>query len=72
MQKYNQRVKKIKQLDSPQRRQGKVPVKHSLHGKIAASVLLKPFINGNERCHTETNLIFLGPNICQSCKACGA
>jgi len=22
------------------------------HGKIAASVLLKPFISGNKRCHT--------------------
>ena len=26
--------------------------KHSLHGKIAASVLLKLFISGIERCHT--------------------
>ena len=28
--------------------------KHSLQGKIAASVLLKLFISGNERCHTTT------------------
>jgi len=26
--------------------------KHSLHGKLAAPVLLKLFISGNERCHT--------------------
>ena len=26
--------------------------KHNLHEQIAASVLLKLFINGNERCHT--------------------
>jgi len=26
--------------------------KHSLHGQIAASVWLKLFIVGNERCHT--------------------
>jgi len=26
--------------------------KHSLHGKIAASVLLKLFISSTERCHT--------------------
>jgi len=31
---------------------GKAPRKHSLQGKIAASVLLKLFISGNERCHT--------------------
>jgi len=27
-------------------------IEHSLHGKTAASVLLKLFISGNERCHT--------------------
>jgi len=27
-------------------------VKHSLHGEIAVSVLLKLLINGNKRCHT--------------------
>jgi len=26
--------------------------KQSLHGKIAASVLLKLFISGNEKCHS--------------------
>jgi len=31
---------------------GKALRKHSLHGKTAASVLLKMFISGNERCHT--------------------
>jgi len=31
---------------------GKALGKHSLHGKTAASVLLKLFISGNERCHT--------------------
>ena len=31
---------------------GKALRKHSLHGKIAAVVLLKLFISGNERCHT--------------------
>jgi len=31
---------------------GKALRKHSLHGKTAVSVLLKLFINGNERCHT--------------------
>jgi len=31
---------------------GKALRKHSLHGKTAASVLLKLFISGNERCHT--------------------
>jgi len=31
---------------------GKALRKHNLHGKTAASVLLKLFINGNERCHT--------------------
>jgi len=33
-------------------RKGKALRKHSLHGKTAASVLLKLFISGNERCHT--------------------
>jgi len=28
------------------------PRKHNLHGKTAASILLKLFISGNERCHT--------------------
>ena len=27
-------------------------MKHSLYGKIAASVLLRLFVSGNERCHT--------------------
>jgi len=41
----------------------KALMKHSLHGKIAASVLLKQFISGNERYHTtdpvhERNSIF--------------
>jgi len=31
---------------------GKAPMKHSLHEKTAASVLLKPFISSNEWCHT--------------------
>jgi len=31
---------------------GKALRKHSLHGKIAAAVLLKLFISGNGRCHT--------------------
>jgi len=31
---------------------GKAPRKHSLHGNIAASVLLKLFISGNEKWHT--------------------
>jgi len=31
---------------------GKALRKHSLHGKIAASVLLKIFISGYKRCHT--------------------
>ena len=31
---------------------GKALRKHSLHEKTAASVLLKPFISSNERCHT--------------------
>ena len=31
---------------------GKTLRKHSLHEKTAASVLLKLFISGNERCHT--------------------
>jgi len=31
---------------------GKGLRKHSLHGKTAASVLLKLFISGNKRCHT--------------------
>jgi len=31
---------------------GKALMKHSLHGKIAASVYLKMFISGNGRCHT--------------------
>ena len=31
---------------------GKALRKHSLHGKKAASVLLKQFISGNKRCHT--------------------
>ena len=31
---------------------GKAHRKHSLHGKIVASVLLKPFISGYERYHT--------------------
>jgi len=31
---------------------GKALKKHSLYGKKAASVLLKQFINGNERYHT--------------------
>jgi len=30
--------------------------KHSLHGKIEASVLLKLFVSDNERCHTTTPL----------------
>jgi len=30
----------------------KSPRKQSLYGKIAVSVLLKPFISGYERCHT--------------------
>jgi len=30
----------------------KARMKHSLHGKTAASVILKLFISGNERCHT--------------------
>jgi len=33
-------------------RKWKAVRKHSLHWKIAASVLLKLFISGNERCHT--------------------
>jgi len=33
-------------------RKGEVLRKHSLHGKIAASVSLKLFISGNERCNT--------------------
>jgi len=31
---------------------GKALRKHSVHGKTAASVLLKLYISGNERCHT--------------------
>jgi len=31
---------------------GKALRKHSLRGKIAASVLLKLFISSDERCHT--------------------
>ena len=31
---------------------GKNPRKHSLHRKSTASVLLKLFNSGNERCHT--------------------
>jgi len=31
---------------------GKAVRKHSLNGKIAASILLKLFISGNEKCHT--------------------
>jgi len=31
---------------------GKALGKHSLHGKIEASVLLKLFISGNEICHS--------------------
>jgi len=31
---------------------GKALMKHSLHKKTAASVLLKLFISGNEWCHT--------------------
>jgi len=27
-------------------------MKHSLYGKIAATVLLRLFVSGNERCHT--------------------
>jgi len=26
--------------------------KHSMHGKVAASVLIKLFINGNEKCYS--------------------
>jgi len=33
-------------------RKGKALRKHSPHGKIAGSVLLKLFISGNERCNT--------------------
>jgi len=33
-------------------RKGKATRKHSLHAKIAASVLLKLFLSYNERCHT--------------------
>jgi len=32
---------------------GKTLRKHSLHGKIAASALLKLFINGSGRCHKD-------------------
>jgi len=32
--------------------EGIFPQKHSLLGKIAASILLKLFINGYEKCHT--------------------
>ena len=38
---------------------GKALRKHSLHGKIAASVLLKLFISGNKRCHTIDTLYTL-------------
>jgi len=31
---------------------GKALREHSLHGKTAASVSLRLFISGNERCHT--------------------
>jgi len=31
---------------------GKTPRKQSLHGTTAASVLLRIFISGNEKCHT--------------------
>jgi len=31
---------------------GKAFRKHSLHGKTAASVLIKLNISGNKRCHT--------------------
>ena len=34
----------------------KALMKHSLHRKIAVSVLLKLFISGNERCHTTDTL----------------
>jgi len=35
-----------------QLRQEKALTKHSLHEKIAVSVLLKQFITGNEKCYT--------------------
>ena len=38
--------------DFTKSKKGKVPRKYELHGGKAASVLLKLFINGNQRCHT--------------------
>jgi len=35
---------------------GKALRKHSLHGRKAASVLLKLFISGTERCYITTSL----------------
>jgi len=53
-------------------RKGKALRKHNPHGKTAASVLLKLFISGNERCHTidapkrMSGTLFLNVNDIQS------
>ena len=38
-------------INNFQLRNEKAPWKHSLHGKITASILLKQLVSGNERCH---------------------
>jgi len=45
---------------------GKAHRKRSLHEKKAASVLLKLFISGNERCHTTDAPLFPNVNNIQS------